>query len=41
MVEVVRNGYIGELKDIDVWCRNVHNDAAEYHVKPYGSTASA
>ena len=23
MVELVRNGYIGELKHIDVWCRNV------------------
>ena len=41
MVEVVRNGYIGELKHIDVWCRNVHNDAANYHVKPYGSTEVA
>jgi len=38
MVELVRNGYIGELEQIDVWSRNVHNDAARYHVKPYGST---
>ncbi|MCF7954194.1 MAG: Gfo/Idh/MocA family oxidoreductase [Phycisphaerae bacterium] len=38
MVELVRNGYIGELKHIDVWCRNVHHDAAQYNVKPYGST---
>ncbi len=38
MVELVRNGYIGELKTIDVWSRNVHNDAGHYHVKPYGST---
>jgi predicted dehydrogenase len=38
MVELVRNGYIGELKRIDVWSRNVHNDAAKYHVSPYGST---
>lgn len=38
MVELVRNGYIGELKHIDVWCRTVHNDASEYHVAPYGST---
>ena len=37
MVELVRNGYIGELKHIDVWCRNVHFDADQYHVKPYGS----
>lgn len=38
MVELVRNGYIGELQRIDVWSRNVHNDAEKYHVKPYGST---
>ena len=38
MVELVRNGYIGELKHIDLWCRNVKFDAANYHVKPYGST---
>ena len=39
MVELVRNGYIGELKHIDVWCRNVQFDAGNYNVKPYGSTA--
>jgi predicted dehydrogenase len=38
MVELVRNGYIGELKSIDVWCRNVHNDASHYAESPYGST---
>jgi predicted dehydrogenase len=38
MVELVRNGYIGELKHIDVWCRNVQFDAGNYNVKPYGST---
>jgi predicted dehydrogenase len=38
MVELVRNGYIGELKRIDVWCRNVRNDTNQYHVPPYGST---
>lgn len=38
MVELVRNGYIGELKHMDVWCRNVQFDAGNYHVKPYGST---
>ncbi|MCH7226381.1 Gfo/Idh/MocA family oxidoreductase [Haloferula sp. A504] len=38
MVELVRNGYIGELERIDVWSRNVHNDKAKYHVAPYGST---
>lgn len=39
MVELVRNGYIGDLKHIDVWCRNVTFDAAQYNVRPYGSTA--
>lgn len=38
MVELVRNGYIGELKRIDVWCRNVRNNVDQYHGKPYGST---
>ncbi len=38
MVELVRNGYIGELKRIDVWCRDVTFDAGNYSVKPYGST---
>ena len=28
MVELVRNGYIGKVKHIDVWCRNVQHDAA-------------
>ncbi len=37
MVELVRNGYIGELKRIDVWCRNVRNDADKYNAAPYGS----
>lgn len=38
MVELVRNGYIGELQRIDVWCRNVKNDTKQYHTPPYGST---
>ena len=38
MVELVRNGYIGELQRIDVWCRNVQNDTKQYNVPPYGST---
>lgn len=38
MVELVRNGYIGELQRIDVWSRNVLNDTNQYHVAPYGST---
>lgn len=38
MVELVWNGYIGEVKRIDVWSRNVLNDTDKYNVKPYGST---
>ncbi len=38
MVRLVRNGYIGKLKHIDLWCRDVSHDAAKYHVKPYGSS---
>lgn len=38
MVELVRNGYIGELQRIDVWSRNVLNDTNQYHVPPYGSS---
>lgn len=38
MVELVRNGYIGELKRIDVWSRHVKYNQDSYHVKPYGST---
>jgi len=38
MVELVRNGYIGKLKRIDVWSRDVSFNARSYHVKPYGST---
>jgi len=38
MVELVRNGYIGKLKRMDVWSRDVSFDVGRYHVKPYGST---
>jgi hypothetical protein len=41
MVELVRNGYIGELKHIDQWCRGVAYNAGSYHVKPYGSATPA
>lgn len=41
MVELVRNGYIGELKRIDVWSRNVLNDTKRYHVAPYGASEEA
>lgn len=38
MVQLVRNGYIGELKRIDVWCRDLSFDVEQYNGKPYGST---
>ncbi len=38
MVELVRNGYIGKLEHIDVWCRDVSFNQSEYNVKPYGSS---
>ncbi len=38
MVEIVRNGYIGKLKRIEVWSRDVSFNVRAYHVKPYGST---
>lgn len=41
MVELVRNGYIGELKHIDQWCRGVAYNTGSYHVKPYGSAVPA
>jgi hypothetical protein len=41
MVQLVRNGYIGQLKRIDVWCRDMSNDVDQFHGKPYGSTAEA
>ena len=37
MVQLVRNGYIGKLERIDVWCRDVSFNVSQYHVKPYGS----
>jgi len=39
MVQLVRNGYIGKLQRIDLWCRDVSNDVDQYAVKPYGSAA--
>lgn len=38
MIRLVRNGYIGQLKKIYVWSRGMKWDAANYHVKPYGSS---
>ncbi len=41
MVQLVRNGYIGQLKKIDLWCRDVSFNVDLYHVKPYGSSTEA
>jgi hypothetical protein len=41
MVQLVRNGYIGQLQRIDVWCRDVSFNVNEYHGKPYGSAVEA
>ncbi len=40
MIELIRNGYIGQLKRIDVWSQTLHATYAvkQYRVKPYGST---
>ncbi|MDD4871372.1 MAG: Gfo/Idh/MocA family oxidoreductase [Kiritimatiellae bacterium] len=38
MIQLVRNGYIGKLQRIDLWCRDVSFNVDQYHVKPYGST---
>jgi predicted dehydrogenase len=37
MVQLVRNGYIGQLQRIDVWSRDMSNDVEQFHGKPYGS----
>lgn len=37
MVQLVRNGYIGQLQRIDSWCRDLSYNADLYNVKPYGS----
>ena len=37
MVQLVRNGYIGKLQRIDLWCRDVSFNVDQYAVKPYGS----
>ena len=38
MVQLVRNGYIGQLQRIDLWSRDLSVNVDQYHVKPYGST---
>ncbi len=40
MVQLVRNGYIGQLQRIDVWCRDVSFNIDQYQGKPYGSTTT-
>jgi predicted dehydrogenase len=35
--ELVRNGYIGEVKSVDVWCPDVSHDWNDFSVKRYGS----
>ena len=37
MVQLVRDGYIGQLQRIDVWSRDMSVDRANFHTKPYGS----
>jgi hypothetical protein len=41
MVQLVRNGYIGKLQRIDLWCRDVSYNVDQYAVKPYGSAAES
>ena len=41
MVQLIRNGYIGKLERIDLWCRDVSHNVDQYHVKPYGSAVEA
>lgn len=38
MVQLIRNGYVGKLERIDLWCRDVSFNVGSYHVKPYGSS---
>jgi len=37
MVQLVRNGYIGKLERIDLWCREMSVEEPHFSVKPYGS----
>lgn len=39
MIQLVRNGYIGQLQRIDLWCRDVSFNVDQYQVKPYGSAS--
>jgi len=40
-VNLVRNGYIGEIKRIEAWCPDMSSQFNRAHVKPYGSTEPA
>lgn len=39
--ELVRNGYIGEIKRIEAWCPDMSSQFDAFSVKPYGSTEPA
>jgi len=41
MIQLVRNGYIGEVQRIDCWCRDLSYDMDKYNVKSYGSATPA
>jgi predicted dehydrogenase len=36
--ELVRNGYVGEIRRIDVWCPDMSSQFSSASVPPYGST---
>ncbi len=36
--ELVRNGYIGQIERVEVWCPDMSTQFDSFHVKPYGST---
>ncbi|MBI5091760.1 MAG: Gfo/Idh/MocA family oxidoreductase [Candidatus Hydrogenedentes bacterium] len=39
--ELVRNGYIGEVRRIEAWCPDISSQYAAFHVPQYGSTDTA
>ena len=39
--ELVRNGYIGEIKRIEAWCPDMSSQFDAFSAKPYGSTEPA
>ena len=39
--EIVRNGYIGEVRRVEAWCPDMSSQLGGAKVKPYGSTAPA